>query len=131
MAIDELTHVLSVDPGAEDLHSDVLYDKVLVFATSSGLIQVDEGSSRVRLAHYMLDEHLRESSFATRMLAGLEKSLATACLTYLSFEPLRQVLATMQSLQLSGCVFTASLTTPHNIGTLTRVIIWMMKICSD
>ncbi len=84
---DELIHALSVESGATDLDSDALYPKVLLFSASSGLIRVDDKSSSVHLAHHTLYEHL--DRFCQRQLMDREGELATACLTYLLFEPFR------------------------------------------
>ena len=84
LTMDELLHALSIDPDATDLVSEALYQDFIVFSVSSGLIRIDEESSRVRLAHHTLHEHLQK--YPEKLSGDHKRELAIACLTYLSFE---------------------------------------------
>jgi ankyrin repeat domain-containing protein 50 len=83
---DELIHALSIDPLVTDMASDELYDDLLIFSVSSGLICVDKKSKLVRLAHLTLHEYLQK--YPEKLLESHEKELASACLSYLSLESL-------------------------------------------
>ena len=85
LSLSELLHALSVDLESTELETSDLYDKLLIFSVTFGFVRVDSKTNHMRLAHQTLDEYLktRPPSF----LATNERSLATACMTYLTFAP--------------------------------------------
>ena len=94
---DELCHALGVEIGSAELDPENIPPLGALLASCLGLLTVEAFSSRVRLVHFTLQEHL--SSDPTLFLSS-HSTIAEVCLTYLNFGSVRD--------HLSNCGLTSS-----------------------
>ena len=83
----ELCHALAIEPGDKALNVDNIYDVEDIISVCAGLIIVDEESSIIRLVHYTTQEYFER--VRSEWHPCIQKEIAVACLTYLSFDTFR------------------------------------------
>ena len=84
LVLEELQHILAIEPGAADFEEDMDYDKEDILSSTAGLITIDGGST-VRLMHFTLHAYLNQPESRSRWFPSAEAGIANACLTYLNF----------------------------------------------
>ena len=84
---EELCVALAIEPGKNALDDDNIDDVEDIVSFCAGLVTVDKESSIVRLVHYTTQEYLEQVRL--KWIPGAQEEMATACLTYLSFETFR------------------------------------------
>lgn len=84
LSINELQHVLAVDPSASSLSEENIPSRSLVVDVCAGLIVLDTESGAVRFAHYSLHEYFQATYQHWFPLARRE--IARVCLAYLGLE---------------------------------------------
>ena len=82
--VEELRHALAVEAEDTELDETAFPETEIILNSSAGLIRVDEKSGTARLVHYTLQEYLERNR--GKLLPDPEVELASACLTYLSFD---------------------------------------------
>lgn len=85
----EIQNALAVELGESDLDGDNLPDLDDIISACAGLVTVTVGasSSVIRLVHYTAQEYFQRTW--TRWFPDAHKSIATTCVTYLSFNAFR------------------------------------------
>jgi ankyrin repeat domain-containing protein 50 len=84
LQLEELRQALAVLPGQANLDSENCPSQKSMVDTCVGLVTISHESSTLRLVHYSLQEYLHERRQEIFPLG--ERTVASACLTYLSFE---------------------------------------------
>ena len=84
LTVEELQHALAVEPGESKLDEDNIPDEELLTSLCAGLVIVDKESNIIRLVHYTTQEYF--NSIRASRFPGAQTSIASTCLTYLSFE---------------------------------------------
>lgn len=85
LQLDELLHGLAVKPQDRDFNEDnIPLDDVA--SICAGLVEVDQTSRVVRLAHYTTQDYLQRVQ--KMRLPNAANEITSACLTYLSFDTL-------------------------------------------
>jgi hypothetical protein len=79
----ELQHALAVEVGESEFNAERQSDIEDMVSVCAGLVTVDQESNIIRLVHYTTQEYF-EHTRMNRFL-GAQKSIATVCLTYISF----------------------------------------------
>ncbi len=82
----ELQHALAIEPHTDVFDEDNVSDIESLVSVCKGLVSVDQESEVVRLSHYTIQEYFEQSN--RPYLEHGEGMIATACLTYLSYENL-------------------------------------------
>ena len=91
LKVDEICHALAVDIGSIGISANNVPSIRTVISCCQGLAAVDEGSSTIRLIHFTLKEYLsRHGDLFDRP----HSKIAEACLTYLSFQAVKDLSAT-------------------------------------
>ncbi|KAI0892243.1 ankyrin repeat-containing domain protein [Annulohypoxylon nitens] len=80
----ELRYALAVEIGRHELDEDNLPDIDDMVSVCAGLVTVNRQSDIIRLVHYTMQEFFLKSQ--SRWLPNAEVQIATACITYLSFD---------------------------------------------
>jgi len=80
----ELCLALAIDPGDRALNHDKIYNADDVISVCAGLVTMDEENSIIRLVHYTTQEYFERVRYEWN--PGAVEEIATACLTYLSFD---------------------------------------------
>ena len=88
LTVTELSEALAIRTGQKSLNRRYSPSQKSMIACCFGLVTVDEESSTVRLAHYSIQEYLRDRG--TEIFPSAETELAEKCLTYLLLDPLSQ-----------------------------------------
>jgi hypothetical protein len=83
----ELSHALAVEAGESELDEDNIPDVADMVSVCAGLVTVDEESNIIRLVHYTTQEYFERIRGDWNPYA--QQEIASACLTYLSFETFR------------------------------------------
>ncbi|KAJ9217078.1 hypothetical protein DTO166G4_1133 [Paecilomyces variotii] len=85
----EIQNALAVELGESDLDEDNISDLDDIISACAGLVTVtvDASSSVIRLVHYTAQEYFERTW--TRWFPDAHKSIATTCVTYLSFNAFR------------------------------------------
>jgi ankyrin repeat protein len=78
----ELRHGLAVEIGAAKLDEKNFPEVEDMASVCAGLVTIDKESNVIRLVHHTTQEYLEQNE---RWFPEAEKSLATSCVTYLSF----------------------------------------------
>ena len=86
LTVTELSEALAIRPGQKSLNRRYCPSQKSILSCCLGLVTVDEESSSVRLAHYSIQEYLRDRG--TEIFPSAEDELAEKCLTYLFLDPL-------------------------------------------
>ncbi|KIN08971.1 hypothetical protein OIDMADRAFT_70903, partial [Oidiodendron maius Zn] len=84
LTVEELQYALAVEPGESKLDEDNIPDEELLTSLCAGLVIVDKESSIIRLVHYTTQEYF--NSIRASRFPRAQISIASTCLTYLSFE---------------------------------------------
>lgn len=90
LTIVELCHAVAIEPKQEILDPEDIPDINDLVSVCAGLISVDEESEIVRLVHYTTQKYLERTQDLWN--PGSRLSVASACLTYLSFPYFRNIL---------------------------------------
>jgi len=89
LRIDELCHALAAEMGATDHNPENIRSQDTVLRSCLGLAVVDKETSTVRLIHYTLQEYLSGPC----ILPDAHRTLGQTCLTYLSYDQVKRLLA--------------------------------------
>lgn len=84
LRVEELQQALAIDPEDTSLDMENYASVKHVIECCLGLVTVDEESSSIRLVHYSVQEYLQEHK--DEIFPEAERSIAEACLTYLSYK---------------------------------------------
>lgn len=105
LTIVELCHAVAIEPKQEKLDPQDIPDINDLVSVCAGLVSVDEESEIVRLVHYTTQEYLERTQDLWN--PGARLSVASTCLTYLSFSTFRNILdiCDIHSLESSGYPF--------------------------
>jgi ankyrin repeat protein len=87
LTIDELCHVLAVEPGQEVLDSDNIPYIEDIVAVRAGLVTIDEESKIIRLVHHTTQEYFERTRLRWNPIA--QEEIAMTCLSYLSLSQFR------------------------------------------
>jgi len=90
----ELCHALGVEIGSADLDLENVPALRILVASCLGLVTVEASSSRVRLVHSTLQEHLLRD---LTLFQSPHSAIAEVCLTYLNFKSVRDLAPTFHS----------------------------------
>ena len=90
LEVDDICHALAVEIGSSDINANNVPSIRTVLGCCQGLATVDEGSSTVRLIHFTLKEHLSRHA---NLFDRPHSIIAETCLTYLSFQAIRDLSA--------------------------------------
>ena len=91
---EELCHALGVEIGSADLNSKNVPALRTLIASCLGLVTIEASSSRVRLVHFTLQEHLLNNP---TLFHSPHAASAEVCLTYLNFASVRDLSPTLRS----------------------------------
>ena len=86
---DELCQALGVEIGSTDLDNDNAPSIRTILNCGLGLVTVDSSSSKVRLVHFTLKEHIMANP---TLFCSPHSMIAEVCLTYLNFRCIRDLL---------------------------------------
>ena len=84
LTVAEIQHAVAVKPGDTDLDEEALPDEELLVSVCAGLVTIDPESNIIRLVHYTTQEYFERIRMT--MFPDAQTSIATTCLTYLSFD---------------------------------------------
>jgi len=90
----ELCHALGVEIGSTDLDPENVPALRTLVSSCLGLVTVEVSSSTVRLVHFTLQEHLASDP---TLFHNPHSTIAEVCLTYLSFQCIRDLSPTLRS----------------------------------
>ena len=85
---DELRQALGVEFGSRDLNSDNTPSIRTILNCGLGLVTVDSSSSKVRLVHFTLQEHIIANP---TLFHSPHSMIAEVCLTYLNFDRIKDI----------------------------------------
>ena len=88
LAVTELSEALAIRIGQKTLNRRYCPSQKSMIGCCLGLVTVDEESCSVRLAHYSIQEYLRDRGY--EIFPCAEDELAEKCLTYLFLDSLSQ-----------------------------------------
>ncbi len=88
LTVMELSEALAIRAGQMSLNRRYRPSQKSMIECCLGLVTVDEESLSVRLAHYSIQEYLKDRE--TEIFPSTEGELAEKCLTYLFMDPLSQ-----------------------------------------
>ena len=88
LAPDELCEALGVEIGSRDLNSDNAPSIRTILNCTLGLGTVDSSSSKVRLVHFTLQEHILANP---KLFPSPHSMIAEVCLTYLNFRSIKNL----------------------------------------
>ena len=88
LAPDELCEALGVEIGSRDLNSDNTPSIRTILNCTLGLVTVDSSSSKVRLVHFTLQEHILANP---KPFPSPHLMIAEVCLAYLNFGSIRDL----------------------------------------
>lgn len=88
LTITELSEALAIRIGQPSLNRRYCPSQKLMIECCLGLVIVDEESSSVRLAHFSIQEYLKDQQ--TELFPSAEDEITEKCLTYLFLGPLSQ-----------------------------------------
>ena len=91
---EELCHALGVEIGSAELDLNNVPTLRALIASCLGLVTIEASSSRVRLVHFTLQEHLLSDS---TLFHSPHSAIAEVCLTYLNFGSVRELSPTLPS----------------------------------
>jgi len=91
---EELCHALAVEIGSTDLDPENIPAIRTLLASCQGLLTVEASSSKVRLVHFTLQEHL--SSDPT-LFDSPHSTIAAVCLTYINFISVKNLSSNLDS----------------------------------
>jgi ankyrin repeat protein len=84
LTISQVRHALAVEPGNITFDEDALPDEDVLVSVCAGLVAVDQKSNIIRLVHYTTQQYF--GRFRTALFPDAQTSIATTCLTYVSFD---------------------------------------------
>ena len=85
LKVDELSDILALKKGQKSINPKYRPMAKMILECCQGLVMVDQGSGRIRLAHYAIHEYLVAN--AEKIYPGIKVRLALDCLNYLRLEP--------------------------------------------
>jgi len=85
---DELCQALGVEIGSNDLDNDNAPSIRTILNCGLGLVTVDSSSSKVRLVHFTLQEHILANP---TLFSNPHLMIAEVCLTYLNFRYIKEL----------------------------------------
>jgi len=91
---EELCEALGVEIGPTDLDSDNVPSIRTILNCGLGLVTVDSSSSKVRLVHFTLQEHIQANP---TLFCSPHSMIAEVCLTYLNFGCIRDLSPALRS----------------------------------
>ena len=91
---EELCHALGVEIGSADLDPSNVPPLRTLLASCLGLVTIELSSSRVRLVHFILQEHLLSNP---TLFQSPHSTIAEVCLTYLNFRRIGDFPPTLDS----------------------------------
>ncbi|KAL6803985.1 ankyrin repeat-containing domain protein [Trichoderma sp. SZMC 28012] len=80
----ELRHAVAIEPKTQQLNEEFIPDKEILGSICAGLVTFDVESDAVRLAHYTMQEYFERDG--KHWFQDAEAHIATACITYISFD---------------------------------------------
>ncbi|QYS95878.1 ANK_REP_REGION domain-containing protein [Trichoderma simmonsii] len=84
LSVAELRHAVAVEPKTQQLSEEFIPDKEILSSVCAGLVTFDAESDAVRLAHYTIQEYFEREG--KHWFQDAEADIATACITYISFD---------------------------------------------
>ncbi|PTB55914.1 hypothetical protein M431DRAFT_412378 [Trichoderma harzianum CBS 226.95] len=84
LSVAELQHAVAVEPNTKQLDEEFIPDKETLGSVCAGLVTFDAESDAVRLAHYTIQEYFERDG--KHWFQDAEADIATACITYISFD---------------------------------------------
>ncbi|KAL5083750.1 hypothetical protein Trisim1_000954 [Trichoderma cf. simile WF8] len=84
LSVAELQHAVAIEPKTKQLNEEFIPDKEILGSICAGLVTFDAESDAVRLAHYTIQEYFERD--AKHWFQDVEADIATACITYISFD---------------------------------------------
>ncbi|KAL7792234.1 hypothetical protein V8C43DRAFT_305707 [Trichoderma afarasin] len=94
LSVAELQHAVAVEPKTKQLNGEFIPDKEILGSICAGLVAFDAESDAVRLAHYTIQEYFERDG--KHWFQGAEAYIATACITYISFDFFKDWTANIQ-----------------------------------
>ena len=92
---DELRQALGVEIGSKDMNNDNAPSIRTILNCALGLVIVDSSSSKVRLVHFALQEHILANP---TLFDSPHSMIAEVCLTYLNFSCIKDLLPALSPL---------------------------------
>ena len=87
---DEMCHAIAIRIGSNDLDNDDVPTISTLLDCCQGLATIENGTSTTRLIHYTLQEYLCTH---LDLFARAHSTIAETCLTYLNFQPIKDLSA--------------------------------------
>ena len=87
LKVDELRHALAVEKGAHSIDMEDLTSIKIILQVCIGLLILDSESGTFRFIHYTAHEYFRQLH---QQFAEIQLDIAETCLTYLTYQPMRQ-----------------------------------------
>ncbi|KAJ7485603.1 ankyrin repeat-containing domain protein [Mycena latifolia] len=84
----ELREALAVEQGTKRLDHDNLLDMETILSVCAGLVVINEADRRLRLIHYTMQSYL--DRVQSNIFPQAKMEITTTCITYLSFDTIRQ-----------------------------------------
>lgn len=84
LTISELQHALAIEVGDSSLDMENIPSIQDIVSVTAGLVAVDQESNILRLVHYTAQQYFERTR--NRWFPTAERDIATACVTYLSFD---------------------------------------------
>ena len=84
LSIEELQHALAIEPESTEFDKDNISNIEDLVLVCKGLVSVDRESEVIRLSHYTAKEYFEKTH--DTQLPGAQANIASACLTYLSYD---------------------------------------------
>ncbi|MCJ1263487.1 hypothetical protein MMC22_003357 [Lobaria immixta] len=84
LTIVELQHALAIEEGEPELDQENITDVGELVSVCVGLVAIDQETNIIRLVHYTTQEYFRR--ICMQRFPDARKTIAVACLTYLSFD---------------------------------------------
>lgn len=85
LSAQELCHALATEEGQSEFDEDALLNPKVVIESCLGLINIDQGTTQVRLVHLALKDYLQRVDLRSESTMDNETYMTTTLLTYLCF----------------------------------------------
>jgi ankyrin repeat protein len=104
LTIAELRHALAIEPGEPRFDKSGMRSQGYLLTVCGGLVVIESRSTIVRLVHYSTEEYIQ----ATRqdLLRSANATIASSCLTYLSYKAHAQLNCIIDAVQFDRVAFT-------------------------
>jgi len=112
----ELQHAIAVEINESNLDEDNLTEIEDMVSVCAGLVTGDKESRIIRLVHYTTQEYFNR--MRNKWFPNGETSMATICVTYLSFDKFESGFCQNDKDLKNGYSRTSFTTTPHIIGDI-------------